>query len=152
MSDRDEEMSDKCLDVLREQQSLQALATFVKGLKAKSNVVVNRSAQCLQRLGDPDATVPLIDALVTSHKFIIQTGSPGGMAAGFGGGNGDSGLGSFSMGGKPKVISKDLENQSALNALTSLHQGVNFNFDEGRWKAWYIESHTSPDVDLRRGE
>ena len=154
MSDADQEMSDKCLDILREQRSQQALLTFVKGLKSKDNKIVNRSAQCLQRLGDPAATVPLIDALITTHKFMITTGSPGGMSAGFGGSSaGGDGLGSFSMGGdKPKYISKDLNNDSVLAALTSLHQGVNFQFNEPQWKAWYIESHTSPDVNLRRGE
>jgi hypothetical protein len=156
MNDSDQEMSDKCLDVLREQRSQQALLTFIKGLKAKDNKIVNRSAQCLQRLGDPAATVPLIDALVTTHKFVIQPASPG-ISAGFpaGGGSGSSpgGLGSFSMGNpKPQVISQVLNNESVLAALTSLHQGVNFQFNEPAWKAWYIESHTSPDVNLRRGE
>ena len=152
MDDTDPEMSDKCLDVLREQRSQQAILTFIKGLKAKDNKVVNRSAQCLQRLGDPAATVPLIDALVTKHELVIQTGSPGGVAAGFGGSGDDNGLGNFSMGDKSKKISRELNNDAVLSALTSLHQGVNFNFNETAWRAWYIESHTSPDVNLRRGE
>jgi len=156
MNDGDQEMSDKCLDVLREQRSQQALLTFIKGLKAKDNKIVNRSAQCLQRLGDPAATVPLIDALVTTHKFVIQPASPGisaGFPAGGGSGSDPGGLGSFSMGNpKPQVISRNLNNESVLAALTSLHQGVNFQFNEPEWKAWYIESHTSPDVNLRRGE
>ncbi len=150
MNDPEVEMRDKCLEVLREQRSQQALLTFVKGLQSKDNKVVNRSAQCLQTLGNPAATVPLIDALVTKHKFIISTGSPGGMSAGFGGGG--DGLGSFSMGEKPKVKTFDLNNESVLAALNALHQGVNFQYDELRWKAWYIDSHTSPDVNLRRGE
>ncbi|MFN0020509.1 MAG: hypothetical protein ACKVP0_19805 [Pirellulaceae bacterium] len=151
--DVDTEISDRCLDILREQRSQQALLTFIKGLKAKDNKIVNRSAQCLQRLGDPAATVPLIDALVTTHKFIIAPAGPGGMAAGFPGGAADGGgMGGFAMGGKPKVISRDLENTEVLAALTSLHQGVNFQFDEPEWRAWYVQSHTSPDVNLRRGE
>ena len=153
LDDPDQEMCDKCLEALREQQSQQALLTFVKGLKAKSNEVVNRSAQCLQGLGNPAATVPLIDALVTTHKSIISSGgSPGSIGAGFSGSGDDNGLGSFSMGNKPKEISRDLNNEAVLSALTSLHQGVNFQFNEPQWKAWYIESHTSSDVDLRRGE
>lgn len=154
--DVDPEMSDKCLDILREQRSQQALLTFIKGLKAKDNKIVNRSAQCLQRLGDPAATVPLMDALITTHKFIIQPSQPGGMAAGFpaGGGSSDGGggMGGFSMGGKPQVISRDLKNDKVLSALTSLHQGVNWQYDEKAWKAWYVDSQTSPDVNLRRGE
>ena len=151
--DADPEMSDRCLDILREQRSQQALLTFVKGLKAKDNKIVNRSAQCLQRLGDPAATLPLIDALITRHKFIIAPAQPGGMAAGFPGGASDGGgMGGFSMGGKPKIEFHDLKNDAVLNALTSLHQGVNFQFEKAEWKAWYVESHTSPDVNLRRGE
>lgn len=155
MNDPDGEMSDKAIEILREQRSQQALLTFVKGLKNKSNTIVNRSAQCLQRLGDPAATVPLIDALVTTHKFIIQPASPGGMSAGFpagGSSGGDGGMGGFSMGGKPKIIARDLENPAVLAALTSLHQGVNLEYDKGAWKSWYVGSHTSPDVNLRRGE
>lgn len=58
----------------------------------------------------------------------------------------------MSMGGKPKIITQNLKNESALNALTSLHQGINFGYVEEEWRNWYIQSHTSPEVNLRRGE
>ncbi len=158
MNDPDMEIADKCLEELQRQGSQRAVAEFTKGLKSKLNSTVNRAAHCLQRLGDQDATVPLIDALVTTHKFMVTTGQPpGGMSLGFGGGDGAAsdgggGLGSMSMGGKPKIITQNLKNESALNALTSLHQGINFGYVEQEWRNWYIQSHTSPEVNLRRGE
>lgn len=156
MKDRDEEMRDKCLEELRRQRSTQALHAFIKDLKSKDNVVVRRAARCLGVLGDVEATVPLIDALVTSHKFAVTAGgNPGQIGAGFGGpaDGSDSGLGSFSFGSpKPQIKIFKLQNDTALAALTSMHPGVNFAYDQKRWKAWVIENKTTADVDLRRGE
>ena len=156
MKDQDEEVRDKALEELRRQGSTLALHTFIKDLKSKDNKVVRRAARCLGILGDVEATVPLIDALVTSHKFAItQGGTPGQIGAGFGGPTDGSGggLGNFSFGSpKPQIKSFDLKNDTALAALTSMHAGVNFGYDEKKWKAWVIESKTSADIDLRRGE
>ena len=38
------------------------------------------------------------------------------------------------------------------NALTSLHQGVNFGFDKAAWRRWFMQAKTSANADLRRGE
>ena len=156
MKDKDEELSDKCLDELKRQRSTQALHAFIKDLKSKDNNVVRRAAYCLGVLGDVEATVPLIDALVTPHKFAITQGSaPGQIGAGFGGptdGSGGGG-GSFNFGSpKPQIKTFQLKNDTALAALTSLHPGVNFHYDEKQWKTWAIETRTTAGMDLRRGE
>ncbi len=156
MKDPDEELRDKCLDELRRQRSTLALHSFMKDLKSKDNKVVRRAARCLGILGDVEATVPLIDALVTSHKFAITPGgNPGQIGAGFGGPTDGSGggLGNFSFGSpKPQIVTRKIPNDEARNALTSMHPGVNFGFDQKQWKAWVIDNKTSADVDLRRGE
>ena len=59
----------------------------------------------------------------------------------------------MSMGGKkPTMIKKDLNNSEVLAALTSLHNGVNFGYDQAAWKRWYIQAKTTVDVNLRRSE
>ncbi|MEX2027731.1 MAG: HEAT repeat domain-containing protein, partial [Pirellulaceae bacterium] len=156
MKDKDEEVSDKALEELRRQGSTLALHSFIKDLKSKDNKVVRRAARCLGILGDAEATVPLIDALVTPHKFAITTGgTPGQIGAGFGGPTDGSGggLGNFNFGNpKPQIKTFQIKNDEALAALANLHPRVNFGYDEPKWKAWVIESKTSADIDLRRGE
>jgi hypothetical protein len=156
MKDPDDEVRDKSLDELRRRRSTQALHAFIKDLKSKDNNVVRRAAHCLGVMGDPEATVPLIDALVTSHKFQVTVGgNPGQIGAGFGGPTDGSGggLGSFNFGSpKPQIVTRKIENQPALTALTAMHQGVNFGYDQKQWKNWVIESRTSSHADLRRGE
>jgi hypothetical protein len=156
-SEPDANLRDRCLDELKRSGSRTAIVKFTKDLKSKDNRIVNRAALCLQRLGDEGVTRELIDALVTEHKFLVQQGgSPGSMGATFGGGGGsgggggDGGLGGLSMGGKPKMIKMDLKNETVLAALTSLNPGVNYGFDEDAWRRWYIDTHTTVEVNLRR--
>jgi len=151
----DANLRDRCLDELKRADSRTAIAKFTRDLQSKDNRVVNRGAICLQRMGDPSVTRELIDALITSHKFIIQQGSgPGSMGATFGGGGGgsggDGGLGGLSMGSKPKMVKADLKNEMVLAALTSLNPGVNFGFNRDAWRRWYVDTHTTVNVNLRR--
>ena len=44
---------------------------------------MNRAGVALARMKDPTATGPLIDALVTTHKFKLSAGDPGSMSATF---------------------------------------------------------------------
>jgi hypothetical protein len=160
MDDADDQIRDGCLDELKRHGAHYVLPLFLAELKSKDNRRVNRAAECLERLGDTDATLPLIEALKTEHKFQVSTGPPGGMSVGFGGGAPGSGantgtgggLGGMSMGGKPKIFKKMLENRSVRAALTVFYPGVNYQFDEDAWRDWYIRSQTSTAVDLRRSE
>jgi hypothetical protein len=160
MEDADDQIRDGCLDELIRQGTHSVLPKFVAELKSKDNRRVNRAAECLQRLGDKEATLPLIDALKTEHRFAIQQGAgpPGSMSLGFGGGTsgtgsgGGGGLGGMSMGGKPKIIKQMMENSSVRAALTSLNPGVNYQYDENAWREWYIQSQNTSTVDFRRGE
>lgn len=156
LTDKDQGLRDRALDELRNRRSPEALAAFIKELKSKDNRVVNRAALCLDRLENKEATIPLIEALITEHKYIVQTGSggPGGIGASFNGPDsaGGGGLGSFSQGSKQQVIKQKHQNEMVLAALTHLHGGVNHGYSSDAWKRWYVETQATTNVDLRRGE
>ncbi|MFM9116232.1 MAG: HEAT repeat domain-containing protein, partial [Planctomycetota bacterium] len=90
---------------------------------------------------------PLIDALVTKHKQVVSSGGGAGSISPTFSADGGGGL---SMGGGPKVIQNNVNNEPVLTALQTLHPNVNFGFDEVAWRRWYGEQR-SPTVDnLRR--
>lgn len=151
LHDPDEGLRDRCLTELKRQGAYRAVPAFIKELQAKDNKIVKRAAIGLHVMGDVSATKPLIDALNTKHKFIKQ-GNPGQMSASFGGGGDNGGLGGLSMGQKTQIFNLDMQNEEALAALTALHPGVNFAYDEDRWKRWFMTSKATLAPDLRRGE
>jgi hypothetical protein len=152
MSDENGNIRDGCLDELKRQGSHTVQTAFIRELKSKDNMRVNRAADCLAHLGDKSATLPLINALVTEHRFLVQQGGPpGSMTTTFSPGGGAGG-GGMSMGGKPQLIKRKLENPSVRSALTSLYPGVNHQYDIEGWRSWYIDSQTSAAVNLRRDE
>lgn len=151
VDDADPHIREACLDQLARFGTPEAVRICEKLLKSKDNRKVNQAALCLGALKDPAATLPLINALVTEHKFVVQSpgGNPGQMNLGFG--SGPSGGGnSFSAGGRPQVITKNLRNEGALNALVAIHPGVNFGYDIEQWKRWYVDKDHPAVVDLRR--
>jgi len=100
---------------------------------------------------DPTSILPLIGALVTVHKYqVTQGGGPGSISPTFGmgpgGGAGPSGL---SIGGRPKIIQRDIPNRAVLDTLVSL-TGRNYQYDEAAWKEWYASQTRVEHVNLRR--
>ncbi|NLF73145.1 MAG: HEAT repeat domain-containing protein [Candidatus Anammoximicrobium sp.] len=151
LDDADPHIREACLDQLARYGTPQAVRICERLLASKDNQKVNQAAFCLGALQDPTATLPLINALVTEHKFIVQSsgGNPGQMNLGFG--SGPSGGGnSFSAGGRPQVITKNLRNENVLNALVALHPGINFGYDIEAWKRWYVDRDRPAVLDLRR--
>ncbi len=151
VEDADPHIREACLDQLARFGTPQAVRICERLLKSKDNRKVNQAALCLGALKDPAGTLPLINALVTEHKFVVQSpgGSPGQMNLGFG--SGPSGGGnSFSAGGRPQVITKNLRNEGVLNALVAIHPGVNFGYDIEQWKRWYVDKDRPTVFDLRR--
>jgi len=149
MRDPDLEVRERCVDAAKVYGRQQALAVFGKLLKDKDNRVVNQAAWALGRLGDPAAIPPLIDALVTKHRYKVQTGSgPGGISGGFS----PQGGGGLQAGGGVKLVEQEHQNRQALSALTSLvPPGVNFAYDEFAWKNWYsMQQMNAPGTNLRR--
>lgn len=146
-------LRDRCLDEIARDPPRSVVMLLIKALGDKENRTVNRAAQALSVIGDASATLPLIDALVTTHTQKIA-GNPGQMSMSFGGGGpgGGGGLGGMSMGSPAKVLKATLENDSVLRALTRLHPGVNYGFREDDWRKWYIDSQTTTLTNLRRDE
>jgi hypothetical protein len=125
-----EDVRQTCLDHLQTKKRPEVVSYFVGKLRDKDNHVVNLAAIGLGRMKDPSAIGPLIDALITVHKFkIARPGGEGSMSASFG--SGGTGM---SAGGKPSIIRKEIPNQAVLDALVAL-TGKNFVFDKQAWKA-----------------
>lgn len=143
----DDVMIQRCLDQLRVWQSRTAMNFFIGMLKSNDNKTINSAANALGSLGMEDATLPLIEALVTTHKF--QVGGGNNVNAGFSGNQ--PGLGGLQFGGKPKVIERDIQNRAALSALLAIvPEGINFGLNEAQWMNWYIRVNTPQQVNLRR--
>jgi hypothetical protein len=129
-----------CLELMEKHKPPGATAIYIKGLGDKDNTVVNRAARGLIRLQDQAAVRPLIDALVTRHKFVVNAGGGAGSISptfsrdSFG--NGGSGL---STGGGPKIVYRNLNNEDVRDALVKL-TGENYDFSVELWKSWYAES------------
>jgi hypothetical protein len=140
-----EEVRLTCLDHLQTKKRPEVVAYYIGKLRDKDNGVVNLAGFALGRMKDPSAVGPLIDALITVHKFKIE--KPGGdqsMSSTFGGGPGQRGTG-LSAGGRPTIISKSINNQAVLDALAAL-TGKNFSFDKHAWKYWFAAQKNPPDV------
>jgi len=149
VKDPDPELRYLCLESLVDSQRPGLTPLFVKGLRAKQNIVVNRSAEALAELGDPSAISPLIDALVTKHKQVISAGNSGG---------GDTyslntanGVSSFGGGG-PQIRTGTLQNPDVLTALVKLSGGENYSYDQALWRRWFATQAQMVQVDLRRDE
>ena len=144
MDEPDAEIRDRCLDEVVRMKASGVASVFIAALKSKDNKRVNRAATCLARLEDPDSTLPLINALVTTHEYLVMPGNGGGLSFNSAGG--------FSVGGKPQKKKQDLTNSAVLTALRTLHAGTNYEYDEAAWRRWYVEKFTTTKVDLRRDE
>jgi hypothetical protein len=163
MNETDDRILEKALDELVRVGPEVVLGAFINELKNEKesplakNARINRAGYCLLRLGDREATLPLINALVTDHYVIVNPDPAGGTPINFNAGGpvgtgGSGGLGGLSMGSKAKKMPVKRENPAVHAALTSLYPGVNFQFDIDEWKRWYTQTLTSTTVDLRRDE
>ena len=121
---------------------------FVRALQSPENLTVNRAASALQEIGDSSTIHPLIEALVTEHKFVVGAGSSGGDRYEF-----NPGSGGFSFGGSgPRAEKRLLRNPSVLSALVILSGGQSFDYDQPRWHTWLAAQQTSTRVDMRRDD
>ncbi len=137
-----------CLDYLKEEKDPDVTAYFIGKLRSKQNAEINRAAVALGRLGDPTAIGPLIDALVTPHKFKVRQGP--GFSTGLGSGPGGSSSGGLTVGGGTKIVTRYFNNQAVLDALVELTGGTSYGFDVRRWKAWYAAQKNYQRLDARR--
>jgi hypothetical protein len=147
--DPDEDVRLQSLDELEEHKHPDLTALFVKGLKHKENAVVNRAAMGLARMGDPSAVRPLIDALITTHKFVVQTGQEGQTTTGFARDGNGGGGGGISLGASRQVISQKMRNEAVRDALVTI-AGVNYDFEVNTWLDWYAAQKQERNLNGRR--
>lgn len=144
--DPDEIIRAECLEHLVDSGRPGLVTPYIRALRSKDNAIVNRAAAALGQLGDTDAISPLIDALITKHRFQV-------------GGSGDQHAysfspqgGSFSFGGGAKVVTQTVKNPSVLSALVVLSGGTSFDYDQQQWRAWLAAQAKFHPVNVRRDE
>jgi len=142
-----------CLELLAKTKNRESIEYFVSRLRDKLNIPVNRAAVALKMMGDPSAVGPLIDALVTVHKFKIRGSNPGQMTQSFGTGPGGSaGPGGLSVGGGPKIVLQPIANSDVLDALVALTGQKHLGPNVAAWKTWYAAQRRQQPVDIRRDD
>ena len=141
-----EEVRLTALDYLKQKDNPAAVDHFIGRLRSKDNTEVNRAAAALKAMNHPTAIAPLIDALVTTHKYQVGSGGgPGQISTTFS----SSGPGGLSVGNRPKIVTRQVPNREVLDALVSM-TSVNFQFDKAKWKAWDAARRRQPGMDARR--
>ena len=91
--------------------------------------------------------MPLIESLVSERDVPIAGATDAGrMNTSF---SSNGGLG-FTAGGGPQTMKKKVSNELSLNALKKI-TGMNFGFDEARWKDYFVDNYTV-DVDGVRND
>ena len=146
----DREVRLQCLDYLLEYHQPIHLKPYIDALDERKNKnnIINRAAEALQHIGDKKAISPLIDALVTTHKFKISDAPPGNTSASFT----PSGGGGLSAGNKPKFYNRDVPNLKVRHALVELSGGQDFDYDEKLWRRWYVNQLIPKYIDTRRDQ
>ena len=144
------ETREQCLDYLMNSNRPVSILPYVQALKDKDNVIVNHAGAALGRLGNPAAVSPLIDALVTTHKYQVNAAPPGQIGAAF---NPNGGGGGLQMGGNgPQIIQRDRQNLGVLRALEKLTSNHEFDYDEQAWRRWYVDRQMREHINSRRDE
>jgi hypothetical protein len=146
LEDPEVEIRIECLESLVKARRPGLTTQYVKALKSKDNVIVNRAATALAQLGDPSAVSPLIDALVTEHTYMVGGNPSGGDTYSVSPSNGTFGFG----GGRPKAVKQTQQNPDALTALVRLTGGENFGYAKEQWRGWLAAQAKNELVDLRR--
>jgi hypothetical protein len=149
----DGETRDKCLDYLLNGPRPVSILPYVQALKHKDNVVVNRAGYALGKIGDKEAISPLIDALVTTHKYQQGPASGGGTAINAGFDPSGRGGGGLSLGGNaPQIVTVHEENERVLQALIQLAGPQKLEYDEQAWRAWFVDLQMRQRFHSRRDE
>ena len=141
------EVRDQALLHLEQEQYGRAYtaARLTRYLTQSRNRLINRAGQALSTFQHPDAILPLVAALRTTHKVPTGRG-PGQMNTSF---DSNGGVG-FSTGG-PKSVDVTVENPGVLEALSNMtgQDFQDYNYDAQRWREWYVLNHTVINPGLR---
>jgi hypothetical protein len=148
LEDPDEELRFQCLDFVIRSGKSGIVTPYIRALKSRDNAIINRAGAAIGQIGDREAIGPLIDALVTKHKYRETTGNSADQHAyTFTDGGG------FSFGSAPpKIKNVDVRNPEVLGALVKLAGGVSFDYDQDQWRTWLAAQAKLNAVDVRRDE
>ncbi len=164
LEDPDSEVRHLAVAAIPPAQYGYAVELYLAALRHEENAVVCRSAEALGVVGTPAAVAPLIEALVTSHRYRMQVRDPG-ITVVSGGGTG--GMPVESLGNPlltPEVeaglrtgqhpygaivitppimnrtrsvnVKRDHQNREVRSALQKL-TGQDFGFDQRLWSLWW---------------
>lgn len=145
--DEDPEVRHQSLEYLMTSGRRGLVRPYILALKDRDNEIVNRAGAALGQIGETDAIGPLIDALVTKHKFKIAEGNPDQHSYTF---TPQGGGGMSFGGGGPKIITRSLRNPDVLGALVTLAAGASFDYDQEQWRRWLAAQAKQQVVDVRR--
>ncbi len=137
--DEDAAVREACFDALSRFGRDAAIGRYIGHLKNTNPLIVNRAGAGLQAMKADKAVFPLIEAVVTLHKQVVQP-------------KGDSynNTGAMTFGGdKAEVKLVPSNNEWVLGALVEL-TGKNFQYDKAAWINWYASLYAAPVTDLRR--
>ena len=149
-----------------------AQPTFIRELRSEYNTVLSRAAAALGRVGDERAIAPLIDALITTHRYSVPTNQLPGQSysyrtdGSFGSGTslppeveaamrtGQLPQGAIVLDGSnspnaPKkmvLVKVDHWNQDVLASLQKITQR-DFGYDERTWHLWWAAEKTAGGAD-----
>ena len=124
--------------------------TFREGLQSTNRWIVHNSAFAIAEVASADdnsrdhAILPLAEALITTHSQKIAGALESGrLNPSFGPGGA-----SLTTGGGPQTREVDYRNQPTLDAMRRLYE-VDFEYNEDKWREWYIENYTLSGLDVR---
>lgn len=128
LSEADEVVREKALETLNQLAPTAAKSFYVQRLRDNDNAMVQRAAEALSFFPDPELSLPLINALITSHKTVIPADSS--TSVGFN----SAGGGGMTTGGKAKTIVNRVENPAVLETLRQLEPTANHGFNQAAWR------------------
>ena len=138
LNDEDQGVRSAARDGLRALNARGSVPTYLGYLSSPNNATVNRAARGIGLFNPKEAVLPLIEALVTTHKQKQ------------GGGNTNYNVqGGMQFGSKEKVVDVAMNNAAVLETLTAI-TGQRFDYNKDSWYAWYASQNAPPVGDTRR--
>jgi hypothetical protein len=154
--DPDESIRAECLEYLIKADPPGLATPYIRALRNRDNEIINRAAAALGQIGDRGAMAPLIEVLVTKHKFQVGASNADQHSYSFspnGGGGGAGGGGSYNFGGAaPKIVTQSVKNPEVLSALVALSDGTSFDYNQPQWRSWLAAQAKLDSVDVRRDQ
>lgn len=135
--DASEQVRNQALDVLINNKREWAIEAIRGLLGDSNNDTINRAAFALGKLNASEATLDLINALVTKHEVAIRPQGDNYTAGG------------MAMGG-PKSALREFNNEQVRNALAQITGQGSLGYDKSAWLTWFAKVYAAPVDDLRR--